>query len=89
MKNTPNLCALLWKVKHLISVEPISFPHGEPTNDDIAYTHLKENGECIVHKKLEIPAERIEATEKFLNDPVRLDKTTLKRDALLQWNSGR
>lgn len=83
------MCAKLWKVKHLISVEPITFPHGEPTPDDINYTNLKECGECIVQKKLEIPQERIEATEQFEKDPTRLDKDTLKRDALLRWLSGR
>lgn len=83
------MCALLWKVKHLISVEPITFPHGEPTVEDINYTNLNESGECIVQKKLEVPLERIEATEKFKNDPTRLDKDTLKRDALLHWLSGR
>lgn len=89
VKNTPEMCALLWRVKHLVSVEPITFPYGEPTEQDINYTNLKENGECIVHKQLEIPAERIEATDKFLNDPLRLDKDTLKKDALAHWVSGR
>lgn len=77
--------ALLWKVKHLVCVEPISFPYGEPTEDDVKHTKLKENGECIVHKKIGIDSAVITATEQFIKDPVRLDKDTLKRDALLKW----
>lgn len=72
-------------MKHLISVEAIVFTYGEPTANDINYTHLKENGECIVHKKIGIEPERIEATQKFIDDPVKLDKKTLKTDALLKW----
>lgn len=85
IKNTPENCALLWKVKHLISIEPITFLYGEPTIEDINYTNLKENGECIVNKKIEIATERVEATMKFIHDPARLDKKTLKEDARLKW----
>lgn len=85
VKNTPENNVLLWKVKHLITVEPITFPYGEPTEDDIKYTKLQENGECIVHKKIGVDDRSIEETEKFINDPVKLDKDTLKREALLKW----
>lgn len=85
MKNTPENNALLWRVKHLISVEPITFPYGEPTNDDIKHTKLNENGECIVHKKIGVDEKCVEAVEKFIKDPVKLDKDTLKRNALLKW----
>ncbi|XP_063709659.1 large ribosomal subunit protein uL30m [Culicoides brevitarsis] len=88
VKNIPENNARLWKVKHLIHITPITFPHGEPTAEDINYTFLKENGECIVAKKLEVPAERIEAAEKFENDPKRLDKETVQRDLRLKWLSG-
>lgn len=69
----------------MISVEPITFPYGEPTGEDIKHTHLKHDGECIVNKKLEVAPEVIEATVKFLTDPVKLDKHTLKEDARLKW----
>lgn len=75
----------MWKVKHLVSVEPITFPYGEPTEADINYTKLKENGECIVHKEIGVDERSVELAEKFEKDPTRLDKETLKRDALLKW----
>lgn len=77
---------LLWKIKHLVSVEPITFPYGEPTDEnDIKHTKLKENGECIVHKKIGIDDKRLEETEKVLTNPTILDRRTLQRDALLKW----
>lgn len=86
VKNTPENNVLLWKIKHLVSVEPILFPYGEPTDEDIVHTKLKENGECIVHKKIGIDEKRLEVTDKVLNDPLRLDRRTLQREALLKWN---
>lgn len=85
VKNTPENCLLLWKIKHLVSVEPITFPYGEPTEDDIKHTHLNANGECIVHKKIGADDKAIEECDKFINDPRKLDKETLKREALLRW----
>ena len=43
----------LWQVKHLIKIQPIRFPQGYPTEEDIGGTHLKKNGEFIIFKKLE------------------------------------
>jgi large subunit ribosomal protein L30 len=76
----------LWKVKHLIKIEPIIFPHGEPTSNDINHTFLKENGECIVIKEIN-PAysERIEAAEKFKKDVKQLDGYFLRKDTRLKW----
>lgn len=88
VKNTPENNVLLWKIKHLISVEPITFPYGEPTADDYKHTKLKEDGECIVHKKIGVDDISIEVTEKFEKDPVKLDKDTLKREALMKWERG-
>lgn len=76
---------LLWKIKHLVSVEPITFPHGEPTEEDIVHTKLKENGECVVHKKIGVDDKRLEETDKVLSDPTRLDRRTLEREAMLKW----
>lgn len=72
-------------MKHLIKVDPIMFPYGEPTETDINHTHLTPTGECIVHKDIAIDPARIEAADKFINDPLRLDKDTLCTDALKKW----
>lgn len=76
---------LLWKVKHLVKITPITFPHGEPTEEDINYTFLKETGECIVAKEIKVDESRLQATEEFIKDQKRLDNDTLKRDSRLKW----
>lgn len=85
VKNIPENNQRLWKIKHLVLVTPITFPYGEPTEEDIRYTFLKENGECLVTKKIAVPAQRLEATKKFENDPKRLDKETLKKHLRQKW----
>lgn len=85
VKNIPENNARLWKVKHLVAVDPIVFPFGEPTENDIKHTFLKNDGECIVTKEIAIDPKRLEAAEDFNNDKTKLDKETLKRDALLKW----
>lgn len=85
MKNIPENNARLWKIKHLIRITPITFPYGEPSEEDIQYTYLKSNGECIVAKEIKVEEERIQATEKFIEKPTRLDSDTLKRDTRMKW----
>lgn len=85
VKNIPENNSRLWKIKHLIKITPIVFPYGEPTENDIHATFLKENGECIVHKEIVIEAERIKIAEDFRNDVKKLDSDTLKKDSRLKW----
>lgn len=87
MKNIPEVNARLWKVKHLVKVTPIVFPCGEPSADDIKYTVLKENGECLVVKKLEPAQTQVEALEAFDTNVKKMDSDTIKRDSRLKWNN--
>uniref|UniRef100_A0A224Z2S6 Large subunit ribosomal protein L30 n=1 Tax=Rhipicephalus zambeziensis TaxID=60191 RepID=A0A224Z2S6_9ACAR len=43
VKNTPFMCKMLWQVKHLVKVTPITFPDGEPTEVTTG-THLSRDG---------------------------------------------
>lgn len=86
VKNIPEMNNRLMKIKHLIRIDPITFPYGEPTRNDVNHTYLTPTGECIVTKDISIDPKRIEATDKFINDPTRLDKDTLSNDALKKWN---
>jgi large subunit ribosomal protein L30 len=88
VKNIPENNARLWKVKHLVKISPITFPHGEPTAADVNHTFLKENGDCLVTKRIEIADSKVEATEQFKKDSNRLDGETLRRDSRLKWLSG-
>lgn len=86
VKNIPENNARLWKVKHLIRIEPITFPHGEPTENDINHTFLKESGECIVVKEIgQNFNKRIEAAKNIVKDPKRLTPEILKDDSRKKW----
>jgi large subunit ribosomal protein L30 len=54
VKNTPQMNKLLYQIKHLIKIKPLTFPNGEPSAEDIqaGATVLNEYGEMFVHKKL-------------------------------------
>lgn len=75
-------------MKHLIKVTPITFPYGEPTEEDINYTVLKENGQCLVTKTLKPQESQIEALDKFDMDAKKMDSTTIKKDSREKWNIG-
>jgi hypothetical protein len=87
VKNIPENNARLWKVKHLVKITPINFPHGEPSAQDLAHTVLKENGDCIVVKNIEAFKERVVAAEDYdkLIGTKILDSNTLKRDSRMKW----
>lgn len=87
LKNTPEVCAQLWKIKHLIKVLPVKMPEKLPDlNDDLTGTYLHENGTFYVTPKID-PL-RCQATKHFLNDPKRLDRETVKEKLRLQWVKG-
>lgn len=86
VKNTPENNARLWKIKHLISVTPITFPFGEPTETDLNHTILKENGECVVIKQISgVVQDRLKALEDFEHSSKRLDTDLLRKDARNKW----
>ena len=42
VKNIPEVNALLWRVKHVIRVDPVTFPDGAPSKDDLDGWQLLE-----------------------------------------------
>lgn len=85
VKNIPENNARLWKIKHLLKVTPITYPHGEPSLNDVNHTFLKENGECIVTKEIKVDEKRLDDANKFLEDPARMDGDTLRKNSRLKW----
>lgn len=86
MKNIPENNARLWKIKHLIKIAPITFPDGIPTEEVLNCTYLKENGELVINKTLNPSNDVLEATEKFISNPKKLDVDTLRRNSHKKWN---
>lgn len=85
VKNIPENNARLWKIKHLIKIAPITFPQGEPSEEDLHHTYLKENGECIVIKNIDTLNQRLEAAQEFGKKENLLDGETLRKDSRLKW----
>ncbi|KAI6177101.1 hypothetical protein M3Y97_00870600 [Aphelenchoides bicaudatus] len=50
-KNTADINDRLWRIKHLIEVRPITFPNGEPTTSDVAFTEIFADGRCVVDRE--------------------------------------
>lgn len=86
IKNIPEMNAKLWRIKHLVKIEPITFPDGFPK--DNRGTYLKENGELAVKKELIASETSLEKAAEFRTDSKRLDGETLRRDSRLKWLSG-
>jgi len=54
MPNIPSVNLILFKIKHLIEIKPVTFPNGMPDdfNPDTSGFQIKSNGEFIVHPSL-------------------------------------
>lgn len=85
IKNIPEMNSKLWRIKHLVKIEPITFPDGFPK--DNRGTYLKENGELAVKNELIASETSLEKAEEFKTDSKRLDGETLRRDSRLKWLS--
>ncbi|XP_040161961.1 39S ribosomal protein L30, mitochondrial [Anopheles arabiensis] len=88
VKNIPENNARLWKVKHLVEILPITYRYGEPTEADIERTFLKEDGECVVIRKLEaaeVTNTKLSAAEQLRHAKDRIDGETLRKDSRLKW----
>ncbi|XP_054153597.1 uncharacterized protein LOC128952263 [Oppia nitens] len=58
--NTPHFNGLLWKVKHLIKLIPMSFPDGIPTEEDIGCCKLNPvTGALNINKSYKVSNERV------------------------------
>ncbi|KAJ9576457.1 hypothetical protein L9F63_006670 [Diploptera punctata] len=79
VKNIPEVNNLLWRIKHLIKVTPITTPDGLPEEGDYNGTWLTEHGEFRVSPRLRVDPKRIEATEQFYEDKAKFDTETLKK----------
>ena len=53
-KNIPSVNTMLQEVKHLVTIRPLTFPHGLPEHEsDFEHMYIKPTGEAIVKKRLE------------------------------------
>jgi len=87
VKNTPEINANLYKIKHLIEIKPITFKYGFPQDPKQGF--LKENGEVISYNLLESDKIELEEAEKQIDDLKKrsVDGPTLKHRLRRNWFS--
>lgn len=87
VKNTPEMCALLWRVKHLIKIVPLKLPKNLPnTVDDLTEYYIHENGTVYNTGKLD-PA-RYQATMEFKNSIKWMNHYTIREQLRRKWIKG-
>lgn len=86
VKNTASNNEILWSVKHLIRVKPITFPDGFPSEEDLYKTYLKQSGELIIEPRLHIDCEELERDAELKKKT--LDHRYLQEDLRLKWWKG-
>lgn len=85
MKNTPEDCERLWKIKHIIRVTPIILPEGwSIDNPHLDNSYLHEDGRLEIVPTID--PERVEVTEKWKNDPKKFDRHSIRERLLTEWN---
>nr|CAG4641253.1 EOG090X0EYV [Eulimnadia texana] len=83
--NTPHTNAMLWKVKHLVRITPVTFPQGLPRDGDVRGARIKENGEVVFVPQLKEDAIVAEKQAVAPKDPSTMDTDTLKKYLRNQW----
>ncbi|KOC65954.1 39S ribosomal protein L30, mitochondrial [Habropoda laboriosa] len=86
VKNTPEMCALLWKVKHLIKICPLQLPEKLPEFNESTEYYVHESGKIHVTGKID-PA-RYEATMAYFNSVKRLKDHVIGEKLKLLWLKG-
>lgn len=77
---------MLWTVKHLVKITPIKLPDELPDPDYLGGSYLHENGTFSVVPRID--PSRVECTEKFENDPKKLEAPKIIEKLRLQWLNG-
>ncbi|XP_046738409.1 39S ribosomal protein L30, mitochondrial [Diprion similis] len=85
VKNTPEMNAFLWQVKHLIKVTPIKCPDGIPKTASLKGSYLHENGTFMVNPKVEIEQKRIDAIDEYRKDWKKLEGEAIRKEMRLRW----
>ncbi|CAK9821752.1 39S ribosomal protein L30, mitochondrial [Anthophora retusa] len=86
VKNTPEVCAMLWKVKHLVKISPVQLPENIPEVDEYTELYVDDFGKIHVTGKLD--RVRYETTLADHNCMKRLRQETLKEKLRLLWMKG-
>jgi len=84
--NMTHYTSLLYQVKHLVRVTPVSFPNGVPSEAefDARMTRVTDKGEFIHHPKIKETSDQVEAGEAN-SEKMLIQEKTFRRKAQLDW----
>ncbi|KAK6642796.1 hypothetical protein RUM43_004298 [Polyplax serrata] len=86
VKNIPQINAMLWKVKHLVDIKPITYQGELP--EDSCGTYLRDNGELVISPSLRTSPESFKRTEEYINCNNRFTPRYHKTYLLQKWVRG-
>jgi len=88
--NMTHYTSLIYKVKHLVRVTPVTFPNGVPSVNDFdpSMARVTDNGDFLYHPKIKANFDEVEAgleaSEKML-----IQERTYKKKAGIDWRFSR
>lgn len=50
-KNTADVNEKLWEVKHMIELRPMTFPNGEPREEDVPFLEVRPDGSVVIDRE--------------------------------------
>lgn len=80
VKNIPEMNALLWRVKHVVRVDPVTFPDGAPSTDDLDGWQLLEDGRVVRNAML-----RVQQAPPPADQHLKVSRQTIKDRMRLRW----
>nr|CAG4644354.1 EOG090X0EYV [Lepidurus arcticus] len=82
--NTPAMNKMLWDVKHLVRITPVTFPQGLPQDGDLRGAKLLEDGRLIFSPLLKNDTEQLK-TSSAVEETKKMDGKTLAKHLRLKW----
>ena len=78
---------MLWQVKHLIRITPVTLPQGLPADGDTTGAQLRENGELTFSRSLKQIAAAAATIPQSQPSPgvCDMDGETLKKHLRIKW----
>jgi len=83
LPNLPSVGLLLFKIKHLVQITPLTFPNGIPEDFDpeMDGSFLKSNGEFLIHPSLKVNPEEVADRADWM----KLELHHIHREARRHW----
>lgn len=89
--NMTHYTSLVYKVKHLVRVIPVTFPHGdvpEEADFDPQMARITDNGEFLYHPLIKANSEEIEVGLES-SEPLLIQRNTYNKKASWDWKMSR